>query len=208
MKIFQIVVAIMVFIAAMHAHQPRLIIGTQGTEENPIVVEEPEISKAYYAELNGKPQYYRFATKEEIGIYINILVPYTGSNVHKTFSAELLDSEGNQLALLDGTDHNWSLFYEEYGDDTYWVGPELGKDFKSTGKIPPGTYTIRLFSQDNKGRYVLAVGDRESFPASEIINAVISMPFIKVLFFGKLEFLVVPLAIVIVILFLAYRKNK
>ena len=40
------------------AHQPKLI-KYSPTKENPHEVINPEISKAYYAKLNGEPHYYR-----------------------------------------------------------------------------------------------------------------------------------------------------
>ena len=195
---------LMVLVA--NAHQPRI-----AQESGLIVVEEPEISKAYYGELRGEPAIYTFTSEEEINIYINLLVPYTETEEHDVFSAELLDTEGKQIALLDGYEHNWTIFYEEFGRDTYWKGPELGEDFKSTGKIPAGTYYIRVFNEDNTGKYVLAVGDKESFPLSEIINAIITVPIIKFVFFGKPEMLIFSLLLIagigVIIYFLVTRRK-
>lgn len=189
----------------LNAHQPRIV--QEGADF--IEIEEPEISKAYYGELKGEPVTYTFTGENEINIYINLLVPYTGTEEHDVFSAELLDSEGKQVAFLDGYEHEWTIFYEEFGGDTYWKGPELGEDFKSASKIPAGTYYIRVFNEDNTGKYVLAVGDKESFPITEIINAIITVPIIKFAFFGKPEMLLLFLLSIaiagVVIYFLVTR---
>ena len=51
------------------AHQPRLV------EMGIINLTEPEISKAYYGNLSGKPQIYTISTSSPIDLYVNILVP-------------------------------------------------------------------------------------------------------------------------------------
>jgi len=204
---YRVVLLFLLMCLVVNAHQPRIV--QEGT--GLIVVEDPEISKAYYGELKGEPTTYTFSSEEEIDIYINLLVPYTETEEHEVFSAELLDSEGKQIALLDGYGHNWTIFYEEFGQDTYWKGPELGEDFKSISKIPAGTYYIRVFNEDNTGKYVLAVGDKESFPISEIINAIITVPIIKFVFFGKPEILIFSLLLIagvgVAIYFLVTRRK-
>ena len=49
------------------------------------------------------------------------------------------------------------------GKKWYWVGPQIGADFKSTDQYSAGTYYIKVYNKDNKGKYVLAVGDDERF---------------------------------------------
>lgn len=203
---YRVVLLFLLMCLVVNSHQPRI-----AQESDLIVVENPEISKAYYGELKGEPATYTFSSEQEINIYINLLVPYTGTEKHEVFSAELLDAEGKQVALLDGYEHNWTTFYEEFGQDTYWKGPELGEDFKSTGKIPAGTYYIKVFNENNTGKYVLAVGDKESFPITEIINAIITVPIIKFVFFGKPEMLIFALLFIVgigvAVYFLVTRKK-
>ena len=49
-------------ICAVSAHQPRLELGVNSTMTNPIVVQNPEISQAFYGKLNGQPDYYKITS--------------------------------------------------------------------------------------------------------------------------------------------------
>ena len=55
------------------AHQPRVADG--GTISDPITIEDPIISKAYYGELNGEEEYYLIDSNEEVPIYLSVLIP-------------------------------------------------------------------------------------------------------------------------------------
>jgi len=46
-------------------------------------------------------------------------------------------------------------------------------------------YTLRVFSQDNQGKYVLVVGEGEEFPVGEIVNTVFVLPRLKAEFFER-----------------------
>ena len=52
------------------AHQPEYV----GSNIK-INVTNPEISKAYYGELNGQPAVYTIESQKEFKFYVNILVP-------------------------------------------------------------------------------------------------------------------------------------
>ena len=52
------------------AHQPRLV------EMEKINITKPEISKAYYGNLSGKPHIYTINASSPIDLYVNILVPF------------------------------------------------------------------------------------------------------------------------------------
>jgi len=60
------------------------------------------------------------------------------------------------------------------------------EDFKATETYPAGTYMIRVHNEDNEGKYVLAVGDIESFPLDVIARTLITMPGINERFWGSL----------------------
>ena len=51
------------------AHQPRI------TERAITSVVDPEVSKAYYAELSGEPHIYTINATGSFNLYVNILVP-------------------------------------------------------------------------------------------------------------------------------------
>lgn len=157
------------------AHQPRIASGVEVQ-----VIENPEISKAYYGDLTGNSQFFQINAEKEFKFYINLLVPDLPS-IHQDVSAEIYAGDTSQMPIyvLDGKNFTWQRFFEEYGGDYYLKGPEY------TAPFQPGTYTIKVFSPDNKGKYVLAIGEKESFTFKEILNTIVLLPQIKSSFFGK-----------------------
>jgi hypothetical protein len=195
------------------AHQPRL------AESNFIEVQNPEISQAFYGELRGEPVYYKIESSEPFNLYVGILVPDV-PNIDKDVSAEIYiekDGQKELLALLDGLNHDWPAYYEEFAGDDYFWGPEFeaqnADGFTPKGrKVEAGVYLVKVFSPDNQGKYVFVVGEKEEFPAGEIINTIKVLPKLKSDFFGKSAwsaffnriglFLIIPLAIIVAVLVL------
>ena len=68
-------------IISVIAHQPR-IVNSDGTN-----IIEPEISKAYYSNLDREPHYYYLNSDQEFNVYINVLIP--GTELTHKVSAEL-----------------------------------------------------------------------------------------------------------------------
>ena len=95
------------------------------------------------------------------------------------FSFEVLDSDFHLLYLADGENFMWSPWYEEYGKQWYWNGPEIGQNFASNKVFKAGTYYIKVFNDTNTGQYILAVGDIEKFSVTDIVGLFFSM--------GKIE---------------------
>lgn len=194
------------------AHQPRLETAANVSYENPIVVQNPEISQAFYSQLNGKPDYYRIDSDKSFRLYINLLVP-TSPGINGNFvSAEVLDSTGRSIISVNGTNSSWQAYFEEFGGDNYLKGPE------STANLQAGTYYIKVFNQENQGKYVIAIGDVESFPLEESFTALFTIPLLKESFFGKpvstlfFEFLGIILAfgslLVLFAMLIKSRKSK
>jgi len=179
------------------AHQPRLIFGNN--ESNPLSIDNPEVSKAYYSELTGEPAFYTINSEKSFELYLNILVPDVADARDKRFSVIAFNSTEN-IAFLNGTAGNWTSFYEPFGQDSYLMGPE----FRAT--VPAGNYTIEVFNDGNQGKYILAVGEVEEFPAGEIINAIVLMPMIKLKIFNNpvpiISVIIAIVAIAIIAVFL------
>jgi len=154
------------------AHQPRI------PEQFPVAVTDPEISKAYYAELQGEPQIYQISADKKFNLYLSIVVPDIDGQ-KKDLSALILKNGNseNPLAVLDGTNFSWTRFWEKYGQDWYWQGPI----YKS--EAGPGQYEIRVWSTNNDSRYSLAIGEVENFTPQEIVNALNLVPRLKRNFF-------------------------
>jgi len=204
--------------AIAFAHQPRLV------EGDLTLIENPEVSQAFYGELKGKPDFYQIQTDQSIKLYVGILVPDV-ENISKDVSIEV-SKDDEFYHLLDGVNFEWQAYYEEFAGDDYFNGPELSAGEESGlpqgVEAEAGTYTLKVFSPDNQGKYVLVVGEKEEFPPKEIINTLVSLPRLKK-FFEKspwqaltapivLRFLVLPvvllITLILVIFFLVRRKRK
>jgi hypothetical protein len=154
------------------AHQPNLVgIRTQTT------VQDPEVSKAYYGELAGKPAVYEIRCDSSFSLYVNLLVPDI-AGARTDFSADIYH-EGQPLTRLDGSGYPWTTFYEPFGNDTYLQGPEY------RSKVGPGVYRIEVANGQNQGKYVLAIGELERFPPKVILRTLMILPKLKRDFFGK-----------------------
>lgn len=164
--------AIFLLLASIaYAHQPRIV-----SDEFTQII-NPEISQAFYGNLHGKPHIFQIKSDTHFKLYAGVLVPDL-PGIDKDVSAEA-KSENNTVFVLDGPNHNWTQFYEEFGGDNYYKGPE--KEIEGN----PGTYDIIVSSPDNKGKYVLVVGKIESFPLNEALNTLFVLPQLKKNFFNK-----------------------
>ena len=192
------------------AHQPRITDGDYSLPENAVLIEQPEISQAFYGQLTGKPVYYKITSDKPFKLYVGILIPDI-SGVQKNFmSVEVTDSAGNSVLFLNGSDYDWKPYFEEFGGDQYLEGPEARKN------VTAGTYYIKVFNSNNQGKYSLAVGEIESFPPLESLQAMVLLPILKQQFFEKnivvflLQFvgIIIALGTLTVILSLNLKAKK
>jgi len=175
-----------------YAHQPQIIYYKTGD----IQINNPEISQAFYDELKGTPRDYYINSDKDFELYINLLVP-DPENIKGRYSADVFDSLGQKIYSVDGSSVEWQEFYEPFGRDYYLKGPEFTKN------VLAGKYKIQVYSADNQGKYVLAVGQKESFGVKSIFNVYWQLPLLKIAFFktSVLEFFLTPFGIGAVILF-------
>ena len=160
------------------AHQPRI------TESRLTEVPSPEISKAYYGKLTGEPDVYVINATEAFDLYVNVLVPDIAGQ-KKDVSAVIIkdlptgEAGGKELAVLNGVNFEWKKFYEPFGADTYWMGPEY------KARTEAGKYEIRVWSSNNDSKYSLAIGEIEAFDQKEGMNAFTIIPELKKNFFDE-----------------------
>jgi hypothetical protein len=117
---------------------------------------------------------------QDFDLYVNVLVPDIAGQ-KKDVSAVVVKN-GNiaqPLAVLDGINFPWKKFYEPFGADTYWMGPEY------QARAEAGTYEIRVWSSNNDSKYSLAIGEIEAFDGKEGLNALTIIPELKKNFFDK-----------------------
>ncbi|MBM3295914.1 MAG: hypothetical protein FJY82_15575 [Candidatus Aminicenantes bacterium] len=126
----------------------------------------------------------RIRSEAPFRLYVNVLVPDL-AGIDKDVSAEIFrenEELGNSILKLDGPSFSWKPFFEPFAGDRYFMGPEEDRD------IEAGTYWIRVTSPDNAGKYVLAVGKKESFPPGKILKTIALLPKLKKDFFEKSPF--------------------
>ena len=163
MKIF--IFLLLFYPLSIFAHQPKLI-NYSPSINNPHEVIYPEISKAYYSKLEGEPHYYKINSDTDFLFYTGILSPKVNED-YKWLSLEVLNENKEVIYVAEGKEFKWNAWYEPYARDWYWKGPEIGternEEFKTSFTIQAGTYYIKVFNEDNKGHYSLAVGEAEFF---------------------------------------------
>ena len=103
------------FTSSVLAHQPRIV------EGNTINIVDPEISKAYYAQLSNAPHTYTIQSAEPFDLYVNILLPYSDGQA-KDVTATIFKNKdyANPLATLGGVGTEWKYMFEKFGYDEYW----------------------------------------------------------------------------------------
>jgi len=169
------------------AHNPRIIQNGQTVR-----VQNPEISQAFYGVLSGE-QWFEINSDKKFILYANLLVPkLPGINTDLLFYIyKLANNEQKLIATLDGQSFQWTEFYEPFGGDRYLKGPEY------RAEVDRGRYLIKVtHCQADLGsaatdsacafsKYILVIGEQESFPPKEILNALWLLPVLKKDFFGR-----------------------
>lgn len=186
-RIISFIVSFLLIASSALAHQPVIV------EQEAIEIEKPEISRAFYDELEGKPRSYLINSEKDFDLYVNLLVP-KNTNPDGRYSARIL-KDNRPLTVVRGDSVEWVEFYEPFGGDTYLKGPEWKQ------RVPAGRYEIEVYSEDNLGKYVLAVGEKEFFGPKEIASVYTEVPKLKSEFFetNPLSFLWTPFGIAAVI---------
>ncbi len=171
--LFSVLITCFFLMGPVLGHQPTIV------GENLTIVNNPEVSQAFYGELKGSPAYYQISSDKNFELYVQLTIPDV-PNIGKDVSARITNvGDPNFAVALDGTNYNWTSFYEEFGGDYYFQGP----DFKQ--EVGPGTYLIEVYRPDNQGKYVFVVGEKEEFPFDVTIRTLLLLPTLKQDFFQK-----------------------
>lgn len=177
------------FAASAFAYQPKLV------EGNDIIVREPEVSKAYFSQPQGKPQVYRINAKAPFDLYVNLLVPDMADQQKDLTVVITKTGHAEPVATLEGSQFAWKQSFESRSRNSYWRGPEY------QAKAEAGDYEIRVSSPRNDTKYVLVIGKVDIFDLKEAIEEMEIIPTIKREFFDQSPaiFLLSPLGIVYIV---------
>jgi hypothetical protein len=181
------ILSISLFLALPHnafAHQPKI------PQTFPVIVDSPEISKAFYSKFENSPQIYKISSDKPFNLYAGILVPDIPNQSTDLFVTIIQKGKvDKKIAYLDGTKFKWVKMFEEFGHDNYLKGPE----FKL--QAPAGNYEISVSGKNSGVKYTLATGEVESFGFSNSMEVLSIIPILKVNFFNKspIDFILSPI---------------
>ena len=181
LRIIIFVVIMLSWALGVFAHQPRIV----DTEK--IHVTKPEVSKAYYAKLSGKPHTYIISVNSAIDLYVNVLFPHK-EGPKKNITVNIFKGD-QSIGSLSSGEVDWKKFFEPFGQSMYWQGPELKKN------VDAGKYEILVQSKEKNLRYVLAIGETEVWNGIDSINAILLIPELKRNFFEEspISFILSPI---------------
>lgn len=189
------------------AHSPTIV------REETIQIKNPEISQAFYGEMAGHPHYFNIDSDKEFDLYVGLLVPDI-EGAETDISAEVIKIDGEKrevIGVLNGKSFTWEPFFEPFAGDDYFKGPDFSL------RALAGQYQILVYNQNFRGKYALAVGQKESFSPINLGKTLIVLPSLKMGFFGKpfisvflnyigLFFLVVLAILIGIVKFIQWKK--
>ena len=153
------------------AYEPMLIPGSAAYEIN-----EPDMARGYYSELNGIPMRFRLNFTEPGNLDVFLRVPaIANANKKVTANVKYKDTDGNmqQLELYKPEDE-WIFYEDDFSGNAYYLGPEAHVSVSS------GTHTILVSSEpDNEKPFVLVVGSREDQTLSARYRTMVESAKIK-----------------------------
>ena len=191
---------LLLLISLSSAHIPELVLEDRNYTNDPIIVEEPEISYAYYGKLKGSPQVYKIVSDKPFYLYVSLLVPYVGQDETSDVEFHIM-KDGKKIVMMHDY-QNWTKWYEEYGRDWYLQGPTYESDAEA------GTYLIEVHSDTNSEDYTLAIGNIERFGPLEIVSTIFVLPLMKALYWADFTLLTLFLIAFIAIAYFVYIKLK
>ncbi len=189
--IITIIICFLLLATISYAHIPEIITEDRDYISDPIVVNEPEISYAYYGKLNGQPHNYKIVSEKPFHLYVGLLVPYVGQEETSDVEFHIM-KDGEKIVMMHDYS-NWTKWYEEYGGDWYLQGPAYEAD------VEPGTYIIEVHSDTNSEEYSLAIGNIERFESGDILKTIFVLPLMKAYFWGNYTLLIVYIVVLVLI---------
>lgn len=201
------------FITTVYAHKP--IFETKDTMfEKPIVIKDHKISYAIYGSLYkiDDVDYAKFYAKKGDPLFVQMTIPIIKGNEDFSPSFALMGKgiKGNDKVPFDVPDDFGVIvvkpspkeyFYEKFTQTKYYIRQTL------RGEIPEeGEYYVAVFSDGQRGKYSLALGEKEKFTLLDWIK----MPLIYIIvkyFFNPIATILVLILIVLIIFYLVRRKR-
>ena len=171
-RMWAALVAALALAPAAQAHQPEIV-----GRALLVHVNDPEVSKAYYAHLPGRPARYVIVSARPFTLYTQITVPDVRGAL-RDYHVVIFGPAG-RLAVLSTPAQNWRKFVEPFGGDHYLTGAEFRR------RVAAGRYVVQVTRPGNVGTYVLAIGEKERWGPLAAVRALAALPVIKRKYFGE-----------------------
>jgi hypothetical protein len=191
------------------AHVPVLV--EQDSLEDIHVIEDYNLSQAFYGELDNFPHTFEIRATEPFTLFTKILQPDIESSDGNVSGIIIkLPAERGRVEEVARLSEKgtWPTEYEIFGGDSYRTGPSFERE------LGPGTYRIEVSTPDNIEKYVLVVGKREELTIGyfELVGRIAEVKA----FFGKSKlrvvesvYVYVPILLVAsVVGYLWYRRRR
>ena len=211
LKFIILLIIISLSITAVTAHQPRIELGLNNTIAEPLIIENPELGQAFYGNLKGHPDYYQINSNKSFELVISTLVPASSGLGGSLPSITVKDCNKRNIIDINGDNSTWTPFVGEF-HDYYLEGSEVTKN------LTAGTYNIEVYNTNNKGKYLMIIGNETVLSVDDSLQDFVNSPTLKEQFFGKpitqlfIEFLGINLALgilmVLFIMLLISRKSR
>ena len=213
-KVFlNFVLMMLVFITTVYAHKP--IFETKDISfGKPITIKDHTISYAVYGSLEriDDVDFVKFYGKKGEPLFIQMTIPIIKGNEDFSPSFALMGKgiKGSDEVPFDVPDDFGVIvvkpspkeyFYEKFTQTKYYIRQTL------KGEIPEdGDYYVAVFSDGQKGKYSLAVGEKEKFTILDWIK--MPLIYIVVKYFFNPVATVITLIIIIAIIFYLIRRKR
>lgn len=196
-----LVSALLISILNVSAHVPEIVDNEKNFMDEPVPINNPEVSKAFYGQLKGSPHRYLIESDEPFNLYVSLLAPYVGQEETSDLEFHIM-KDGEKIVTMHGHDE-WEKWYEQFAGDWYLQGPVY------EAQVSPGTYIIEVHSESNTETYSLAVGRIESFGLLDLVKVVFYVPLIKALYWGNyVNLAFYTLAVIAIAWWLRRRRIK
>ena len=167
-----VLLAALALAPAAQAHQPEIV-----GRAIVVHVTDPEVSKAYYAHLPGRPARYVIVSARPFSLYTQITVPDVRGALRDY--RVVIFGPSRRLAVLSTPAQRWKKFFEPFGGDHYLTGAEFRR------RVAAGRYVVLVTRPGNVGTYVLAIGEKERWGPLAAVRALAALPVIKRNYFGE-----------------------
>lgn len=171
-RIWVALVAALALAPAAQAHQPEIV-----GRATLVHVNDPEVSKAYYGHLQGRPARYIIRSARPFTLYTQITVPDVRGAL-RDYRVVIFGPAG-RLAVLTTPPQRWKKFFEPFGGDHYLTGAEFRR------RVAGGRYVVEVTRPGNVGTYALAIGEKERWGPLAAARALAALPVIKRDYFGE-----------------------